>query len=263
LHQGALSAWTSEKQKLGRDGSNPVAFFCSALRLNLQRRDLAVLEPEDEVERDRAAGKISGNSVHFCISRQISRSIQIDIPFNRCAQLSSLGAGCFFLIVKLSTVEYLGLDAPSTVFPKTSNASSVATILFSSRSAMATGSTAWWYFSVVSRRQAAMSVRPALVRPSSLTVASDAKHSTSPSASWAFSDDMKSSIAFGKCTDMVILLLSARIRHLRTEWSSACKWQERTTNFAGQTDLPARANQIRALGCDKSARRANTSDFQK
>src|SRR5258708_20963472 len=26
------------------------------------------------------------------------------------------------------------------------------------------------------------------------------------------------------------------------------KWQERTTNFAGQTDLPAMANQIRAFG---------------
>ena len=38
---------------------------------------------------------------------------------------------------------------------------------------------------------------------------------------------------------MVILLLSARIRRLRTGWSSACKWQERTPNFAGQTDLPA------------------------
>jgi len=50
---------------------------------------------------------------------------------------------------------------------------------------------------------------------------------------------MKSSIAFGKCTDMVILLLSARIRRLRTGWSSACKWQERTTNFAEQADLPA------------------------
>src|SRR4029077_8042973 len=69
---------------------------------------------------------------------------------------------------------------------------------------------------------------------------SDAKHAASASASWAFSDDMKSSIAFGKCTDMVILLLSACIRRLRTGWSSACKWQERTTtNFAGQTDLPA------------------------
>jgi len=39
--------------------------------------------------------------------------------------------------------------------------------------------------------------------------------------------------------EMVILLLSARIRRLRTGWSSACKWQERTPNFAGQTDLPA------------------------
>src|SRR5260221_6879287 len=72
-----------------------------------------------------------------------------------------------------------------------------------------------------------------------MTVASEAKHSASPSASRAFSDDMKSSIAFGKCTDMVILLLSARIRRLRIGWSSAYKWQERTTNFAGQTDLPA------------------------
>src|SRR6478736_3650589 len=50
---------------------------------------------------------------------------------------------------------------------------------------------------------------------------------------------MKRSIAFGKCMEMVILLLSARIRRLRTGWSSACKWQERTPNFAGQTDLPA------------------------
>src|SRR6476646_11768432 len=39
--------------------------------------------------------------------------------------------------------------------------------------------------------------------------------------------------------EMVILLLSARIRRLRTGWSSACKWQERTPNVAGQTDLPA------------------------
>jgi hypothetical protein len=31
LAQGALSAWTSELQKLERDGSNPVAFFIGVI----------------------------------------------------------------------------------------------------------------------------------------------------------------------------------------------------------------------------------------
>src|SRR5258708_26142363 len=134
--------------------------------------------------------------------------------------------------------------------PGKSPESLVATMVFPSRSATAAGSTAWWYFSVVSRRQAAMSVRPALVRPSSLTVASEAKHSASAWASCALWEDMKSSIAFGKCTDMVIPLRSAP--SLLPVWPQdgdrLGKWQERTTNFAGQTDLPAMANQIRAFG---------------
>src|SRR5258707_638824 len=49
---------------------------------------------------------------------------------------------------------------------------------------------------------------------------------------------MKRSIAFGKCMDMVILLLSARIRRLRIGWSSACRMARTHNNFAGQTDLP-------------------------
>ena len=47
----------------------------------------------------------------------------------------------------------------------------------------ASGMTVWWYLASVSRRQAAISISPVLVRPSSLTLASGTKQSPIASGS--------------------------------------------------------------------------------
>ena len=58
-----------------------------------------------------------------------------------------------------------------------------------------------------------MSFNPSLVRPSSLRMASGAKHAASASGSRAFSDDMNRSMGFGKCID-----IANKDGHVLTEW---------------------------------------------
>jgi hypothetical protein len=62
-----------------------------------------------------------------------------------------------------------------------------------------------------------MSFNPSLVRPSSLRMASGAKHAASASGSRAFSDDMNRSMGFGKCID-----IANKDGHVLTEWQEYC-----------------------------------------
>jgi hypothetical protein len=68
LAQGVLGAWTSELQKLERDGSNPVAFFVG-MSFRVAGRGLAELP--DSVRTRSRAGDLPGGL--FCVQTPLQK----------------------------------------------------------------------------------------------------------------------------------------------------------------------------------------------
>jgi hypothetical protein len=130
----------------------------------------------------------------------------------------------------------------------------VATIVFPSRSTTANGSNVCWYLSAVSRRHATMSSSPSLVRPSSLTMPSGAKHAASTSGSRAFSKGQEAFNGFWQmyrhgCPStscrFASVVTASKDGHVHTEWQNAYPAAARYVRFGSEADICTAIGHVR------------------